>query len=334
MSEKDLTKMSSEELVEALIADNSLASEFNNLGLWEKIYPYNWTILLSLKPEYSEHCNKWNDFSFDNLLTLLIPYPQFFDKYDKWDNLSSTNWSRLLASLPQFADKCNSWNKFDPTDWSRLLANQPQFANRCPYWKDFTSSQWANILKSQLQFIKKAKTCGKKGWLAILQTHPEYSEKYKHWDKFSAKDWLKLLSIRPRYADKCTKWHLFKTANWERLLSKHPQFADKCEIWHKFKRQTIAELVHKNPQLWVYSPKESLKRIKKNHAEGKQCKCWDRIAPSDFFDLLIKHPQFADKCPGITYDTFSQSQWNELEAKHPEIFKEQHMLSTLRKIAK
>ena len=46
MAETDLTKMSSKELVKALIADNSLASEFDRLNLWGKFYSENWSYLL------------------------------------------------------------------------------------------------------------------------------------------------------------------------------------------------------------------------------------------------------------------------------------------------
>ena len=40
MAERDLIKMTSAELVEALIKDNSLASEFDRLDLWGKFVPY------------------------------------------------------------------------------------------------------------------------------------------------------------------------------------------------------------------------------------------------------------------------------------------------------
>ena len=51
MAETDLTEMTSQELVDALIKDNSLASEFDCLNLWEKFYPLDWYNLLSTHPQ-------------------------------------------------------------------------------------------------------------------------------------------------------------------------------------------------------------------------------------------------------------------------------------------
>ena len=50
--------------------------------------------------------------------------------------------------------------------------------------------------------------------------------------------------------------------------------------------------------------------------------------------LGLDQPQFADKCPNKIYDQFSQGEWAKLEAQHPGVFEDKHMLSTLRKLAK
>ena len=46
MAETDLTKMSSTELVEAIKKNNSLASEFDRLDLWEEFSSWQWSYLL------------------------------------------------------------------------------------------------------------------------------------------------------------------------------------------------------------------------------------------------------------------------------------------------
>ena len=51
MAKIDLTKMSSTELVKALIADNSLASEFDHLNLWDKLDKIHWEQLLQNQPQ-------------------------------------------------------------------------------------------------------------------------------------------------------------------------------------------------------------------------------------------------------------------------------------------
>jgi len=54
----------------------------------------------------------------------------------------------------------------------------------------------------------------------------------------------------------------------------------------------------------------------------------------DWSYLLYAQPQFADKCSDKMYDKFSQKVWSELEATHPNVFEEKHMLSNHRKLAK
>lgn len=46
MAEIDLKKMSSTELVEAVKKNNSLASEFDRLDLWEEFSSWQWSYLL------------------------------------------------------------------------------------------------------------------------------------------------------------------------------------------------------------------------------------------------------------------------------------------------
>ena len=50
MAETDLTKMTSAELVEALIADNSLVSQFDSFSLWELIENKDWLKLILERP--------------------------------------------------------------------------------------------------------------------------------------------------------------------------------------------------------------------------------------------------------------------------------------------
>lgn len=65
-----------------------------------------------------------------------------------------------------------------------------------------------------------------------------------------------------------------------------------------------------------------------------KCKKWRWFDSDDWRNLLKAQPKFADKCTDKIYDQFSQKNWAELEAKHPGVFEDKHMLSTLRKLAK
>ena len=59
MAEKDLTKMTSAELVEALIKDNSLTSKFDRLYLWEKFDSWYWRDLLKAQPQFADKCTEY-----------------------------------------------------------------------------------------------------------------------------------------------------------------------------------------------------------------------------------------------------------------------------------
>ena len=55
--------------------------------------------------------------------------PQFTDKCDKWNEFNGSNWSCLLSNQPQFADKCD-WSTLPEDAWEELLEKQPQFADK------------------------------------------------------------------------------------------------------------------------------------------------------------------------------------------------------------
>ena len=150
MAETDLTKMSSSELVKALIADNSLVSEFDRLYLWEKFDSWDWRILLSAQPQFADKCTE----------------------YKGWEKFDSYDWSNLLSAQPQFANKCN-WSKmrannydeyedygdddfedwkeecgeYYSEDWKNLLLKQPQLAEYFTneLWDEFSQEQWAKL---------------------------------------------------------------------------------------------------------------------------------------------------------------------------------------------
>ena len=223
--------------------------------------------------------------------------------------------------------------------WCNLLSAQPQFADKCTEykgWENFHSGDWSNLLSSQLQFTEKAK-------------------EYLH-------GWVGLLSIKPELANECKCWKKLNYWHWCDLLKAQPQFVDKCteyKGWGKFRSRDWSDLLKSQPQFWIYCPEESAHKIKEDPNKAKECKCLNKIShaewckilsihpsladkckkwrwfySSDWSYLLKSQPQFADKCPDKMYDEFSQEEWAELEAQHPNVFEEKHSLSTLRKLAK
>ena len=105
MKRETLEEKTSEELVELLKEDASLASKFDEYSLWSKII--TWSYLLAEQPRFADKCDKWGEFDADDWLLLLYYQPQFADKCDKWDEFDADVWYDLLAEHPQFADKCD-----------------------------------------------------------------------------------------------------------------------------------------------------------------------------------------------------------------------------------
>ena len=443
MAETDLTKMTSAELVEALIKDNSLAEEFDHLNLWEafnsddwcelltaqpqfaekaKEYSHGWVGLLSIKPELANECECWEKFYSWHWCDLLSAQPQFADKctkYKGWEKFGSANWSDLLSAQPQFADKCTKckgWEKFYSWNWSDLLKAQPQFADKCTKyngWEEINSSNWYKLLSTQPQFADK---CTKyNGWkkiypldrLKLIESQPQlwiyYPEKSikkikedptkakecKCWERFHSRDCSELLSIHPQFADKCN-WTEMRannydeydedeykdfeywkaecgedySENWKNLLLQHPQLAEYFTdaLWDEFSQEQWTKLLKSQPQFTEKAKEYSggwVVILQSNPELAEQCDKWDEFASYnwrdlltaqpqfadkcykwetfDYYDwspLLSSQPQFADKCPDKIYDQFSEENWRVLEAKHPGVFEDKHMLSTLRKLAK
>lgn len=218
MAETDLTKMTSAELLEALIKDNSLASEIDRLNFWQYFFPWEWSNLLSVQPQFAEKAKEY-----------------------------SHGWVGLLSIKPELANECECWKKFGSFDWCNLLSAQPQFADKCT--------------------------------------------KYKGWEEFGSANWSKLLTAQPQFADKC---------NWTEMRANNYDEYDEDE--------------YDDFEYWKAE-------CGKDYSEG-----WK--------NLLLEHPRLAEYFTETLWDGFPSWQWDELEAKHPGVFEDKHMLSTLRKLAK
>ena len=268
----------------------------------------------SLVSEFDRLClwDKFVPFDWSKILSV----PKFIEKAKEY----SHGWVGLLSIKPELKQECGYWRKFNSSDWSELLSAQSQFADKCTEyngWKEFDSDDWRILLSVQPQFADKCTEY--KGWEKfyssdwnLLKAQPQFwiycpeesahkikedpnkAKECKCLNKISHAEWCKILSIHPSLADKCKKWRWFDSADWRDLLSSQPQFADKCSEYNG----------------------------------------WKKFRYRDWSNLLSSQPQFADKCPDKMYDEFSQEEWAELEAQHPNVFEEKHSLSTLRKLAR
>ena len=173
MTEKTLKNMKQADLLEALMSDNTLAFEFDRLGLLQKFYAISWSYLL-------------------------INQPHFIDKAKEY----SHGWAGILAIKPELAKECKCWRKFDSLDWVNLLRYQPQFADKCTEYNgwnelnEFDSWNWCHLLKSQPQFADKCDKWNEftlKDWRGLLFEHPQLADKCKKWDKTDSENWCELI---------------------------------------------------------------------------------------------------------------------------------------------
>lgn len=74
--------MTTSELVKALIADNSLADEFDKLDLWKKFDSFDWSDLLSAQPQFAEKAKEFEG-----------------------------GWVGLLQIKPELANECECWEQ-------------------------------------------------------------------------------------------------------------------------------------------------------------------------------------------------------------------------------
>ena len=329
--------MTSEELVEALIKDNSLASEFDRLNLWGKLNSLHWRNLLSALPQFWIYCPKES-------VKKIKEDPNKAKECKCLNKISHAEWCKILSIHPSLADKCKKWRWFDSWDWRNLLKAQPQFADKCTEyegWEKFNSWEWSYLLSTQSQFIEKAKEY-LYGWAGLLSIKPELANECKCWGKFNSLDCGILLSSQPQLwiycpeasvkkieedpnkAEECKCWDWIDSENWSNLLSSQPQFANKCN-WIEMRANNYDEYYDE-----YYDDFED---YGDDDFEDWKAECGEDYS-EDWKNLLLKQPQLAEYFTAVLWDGFSQEQWNELEAKHPGVFEDKHMLSTLRKLAK
>ena len=132
MTEKDLIRLSSAELVKALIKDNSLASEFDRLYLWDEIDPWEWCNLLSVQPQFADKCD-WSGMWANNYEYYYecYVYDDEYEDFEDWEEECgedySEDWKKLLLKQPQLAEYFTAvlWDGFSQEQWNELEAKHP-----------------------------------------------------------------------------------------------------------------------------------------------------------------------------------------------------------------
>lgn len=141
----DYEKISRKDLIKIFAAQWQLAKQVPT----DKLFLFDWTILLGDHPELADHCDvdKINGIGWTRILE---KQPGLADRCS-WDKLNSNDWSALLQVRPEFADRC-PWDELSGGSWTSLLSRKPEFADRC-CWERLERWHWTNLIRRQHRFI-------------------------------------------------------------------------------------------------------------------------------------------------------------------------------------
>lgn len=317
----------------------------NKCDKWNEFAGGNWGKLLSSKPQFADKCNKWDEFRSNIWGYLLGKQPKFADKCDKWDEFEGGDWANLLSAQPQFADKCDKWDEFKDHHWAALLYSQPQFANKCDKWDKITSWNWAILLEKQPQFADKCDVWDyfdAHEWRSLLAKHPQFVDKCA-----KSSIVVNVLIKHPQFTEHCNTSIITEKGK-AKLLAKHPDlakyFSEKIELKAVKKKQIKnklvalllenenAEVAKEEFETLTGSDLVQLLSEKPHIADKYDCyeaiddigisvtiNYWAKLTAKQWCNLLIKQPQFANKCD--KWEFFRYWDQENLLEKHPDLAK-------------
>ena len=285
MAEKDLTNMTSEELVEALIADNSLVVEFDKYSLWELIENKDWLKLVLVRPTLYKKMSGIAWFSASEWVELIINNKNFIDVCTKWESFSTEDWMRLLPIVDEKTlKKCKCLKKFTIDNWVDVLSKYPNFASKCKIFDDFKEKHWNILLPKQPDLWVYSKKQSRKNilktgvisdglslkslsandWKRLIKQNPKNFEKLGSLKIFSLAECLELLQLKDNLIiSKFDRWEELSQAQWDKLDT------DKFkEIAKKYKNGRVS-LLERHPAYLV---------AKKDYEErSRQSRWWEKI---------------------------------------------------------
>lgn len=239
MAEIDLTKMTSSELVDALIADNSLVSQFDTFSLWELIENKDWQKLVLERPTFYKKMSGIAWFGASEWVELIIKNKNFIDICTKWDAFSKEDWLRLLPTIDEkYLKKCKCWKNFSPDNWVDILIRYPNLATKCKSFDSFKEKQWNILLSKQPNlWVYSEKESRKKimqtgvvsdglslkslsvyDWKKLIKQNPKNFEKLNSLKIFSIDDCIELLQLKDKaIIEKFDKWADLRKVDWDKL---------------------------------------------------------------------------------------------------------------------
>ena len=157
-------------------------------------------------------------------------------------------------------------------------------------------------------------------WVTLLSERAEFADKCK-WRKLNNGDMIRLLSNKPQFSSKFERWDSISHDQWVELLNAQPQFGDKCNCWEFFEDGTVSEILHNLKLISRFGDRLTANQFAHLLIEHPQCaKQFDRWSDVDcehWYELLLYHPKFVDRCDKL--NLFSSKQITTLCKENPEL---------------
>ena len=308
-----------------------LVAKAEDPGLRGKMTGYEWSHLLTARPEFAECCN--------------------------WDSLRGVDWVGLLMERPEFAARC-PWGKVRGADWWNLLEFQPQFVDACDWpWAEAPGDLLAEMFKSTRDRAMIEKHCpwdrftGRQWAWFLFSCGAGFAERLGdkvQWNKLDSEDWEFLFGndcleyaflcphdkvdvskyartglseatsssareeTEPEDVDPVIRRYLddveplirrleeegrgaLDSWEWAKLVEARPEFADRCD-WGRLNGNHWAMLLAARPEF------------------AAQCD-WGGLNGNHWAMLLAARPEFADQCD---WGKLSKWDWSYLVFSRPD----------------
>ncbi len=285
MAETDLTKLTSAELVEALIKDNSLVSQFDSFSLWQLIENKDWLRLVLVRPILYKKMSGIAWFSASEWVELIVNNKNFIDVCTKWESFSTEDWMCLLPIVDEIHfKKCKCWKKFTIDNWVDVLSKYPNFASKCKIFDDFKEKHWKILLPKQPDLWTYSKKQSRKNimqtgvvsdglslkslsaddWKKLIKQNRKNFEKLGSLKIFSLDESVELLQLKDSLIiEKFDRWEELSKAQWDKLDT--DKFKDIAKKYKNGRRSFL----ERHPAYLV---------AKKDYEErSRQSRWWEKI---------------------------------------------------------
>ena len=286
------------------------APEFATDVRLDKMVGKDLVVVLSKQPQFAGSCD-FGKLCGDDWVELLTVQPCFADKCD-WSKLNRSNWLSLLKEQPQFAEK-RDWKSVSGSELVQALIEFPQIETYCDYEKLYESTgtgedihilfvellseqanntildkcDWRRLSDHDMKWLMRKIITNqrytynsKRRRLSLFTRMRNQEQTLLEWQDLRGEEILRLTLEYPQFVNKCDMSRL-TMGQWTDLLSTHPEIGDTCK-----------------------SLQNAIDSFNWNALQGK-----------DILRLLIKCPQFVDKCD---LERLTVGQWATLLERRPE----------------